>query len=177
MRDRSSISRSEVSLRLRKQLLTHVVGMKPAGNAWRKKARSLGTEIGMQDAMTRMALKIYSPFFSPDARSLLVSTGESAGGGDAGFSGSSFRSPRRLNALIVATGSFSFCCGGVPVREEAPESSPVLDNDPPGPILRPLLLLDENIDVGANDIGAPEARLAPLFVKRRRSSVATVFFE
>lgn len=152
--------------------------MKPAGNAWRKKARSLGIEIGMQDAMTRMALEIYSPFFSPDARSVLVSSGEAAGGGDAGFSGSwSFRSPRRLNALIVATGSFSFCCGGVPVRDEAPESSPVLDSDPPGPILRPLLLLDENIDVGANDIGAPEALLAPLFVNRRRSSVATVFFE
>lgn len=135
-------------------------------------------QIEMQDAMTRMALKIYSPFFSPDARSVLVSSGEAAGGGDAGFSGSwSFRSPRRLNALMVATGSFSFCCGGVPVRDEAPESSPVLDNDPPGPILRPLLLLDENIDVGANDIGAPEALLAPLFVNRRRSSVATVFFE
>jgi len=131
--------------------------------------------------MTSQMREDYSSFFwsdSFDAKLDFVSCGEAMEGGDAGFSGSwSFRSPRRLKALIVATGSFSFCCGGVPVRDDAPESSPVRDRDPPGPILRPLLLRDENIDVGANDIGAPEARLAPLLVKRRRSSVATVFLE
>jgi hypothetical protein len=57
-----------------------------------------------------------------------------------------------LNAFAEVADSFSFCCGGVPVLDEAPESSPVLLNEPPGPILRPLLLRDENIDVGPKDI-------------------------
>ncbi len=80
-----------------------------------------------------------------------------------------------LNAFAWDAFSFSFC-GGVPVLEEAPESSPVRDNEPPGPNLRPLLLRDENIDVGANDIAWPDCLLAFLFPRRRRSSVATVFF-
>ena len=81
-----------------------------------------------------------------------------------------------LNAFAEVADSFSFCCGGVPVRDEAPESSPVLLNEPPGPILRPLLLLDENMDVGPKDICALDARLVPLLVRRRRSSIPTVFF-
>jgi hypothetical protein len=80
-----------------------------------------------------------------------------------------------LYAFAEVVDSFSFCWGGVPVLDDAPESSPVLDNDPPGPIFRPLLLREENIDVGPNANCAPACRLG-FFPKRRRSSVATVFF-
>jgi len=74
-------------------------------------------------------------------------------GGDAGFSWSPDPNPaRRLNAFAEVADSFSFCCGGVPVLDEAPESSPPLLNEPPGPIFRPLLLREENIDVGPKDI-------------------------
>jgi len=98
-------------------------------------------------------------------------------GGEAGCSASPDPNPaRRLNAFAEVADSFSFCCGGVPVLEEAPESSPVLLNEPPGPILRPLLLRDENIDVGPNDICWLAALLVPLLVRRRRSSMPTVFF-
>lgn len=38
--------------------------------------------------------------------------------------------------------------GGVPVRDDAAESSPVRLSEPPGPNRRPLLLREANIDVG-----------------------------
>lgn len=62
--------------------------------------------------------------------------------------------------------------GGVPVREEAPESSPGRPRDPPGPRRRPLLLRDENIEVGPSVTFWLDVRLAdPL--RRRRSSIPT----
>lgn len=95
-------------------------------------------------------------------------------GGEAGLSWSN--PARRLNAFAEVADSFSFCWGGVPVLDEAPESSPPLLNEPPGPIFRPLLLRDENMDVGPNDICWLAARLVFLLVRRRRSSIPTVFF-
>lgn len=53
--------------------------------------------------------------------------------------------PTYLNALEFVVLSR---VGGVPVREERPESSPGRPKDPPGPRRRPLLLREENIDVG-----------------------------
>jgi hypothetical protein len=56
-----------------------------------------------------------------------------------------------LKAFAEVADSFSLW-GGVPVLDDAPESSPVLLDEPPGPIFRPLLLREENIDVGPKDI-------------------------
>lgn len=62
--------------------------------------------------------------------------------------------------------------GGVPVRDDAPESSPGLPSAPPGPMRRPLLLREENIEVGPRVTFPLEDRLAePL--RRLRSSPMT----
>lgn len=67
-----------------------------------------------------------------------------------------------LKAFVEAT-------GGVPVREDAPESSPGRPKPPPGARRRPLLLRELNIDVGPNDAFVLGVRVAePL--RRRRSS-------
>src|SRR5688500_10106734 len=64
--------------------------------------------------------------------------------------------------------------GGVPVLDEAPESSPARPREPPGPVpnLRPLLLRDANMDVGPSVTFPLVARPAEPF-SRRRSSIPT----
>ena len=82
----------------------------------------------------------------------------------------SFGHATHLNALVLL--SFT---GGVPVREEAPESSGPRLSEPPGPRRRPLLLREPNImEVGPSVTFELEARFAPPF-KRRRSSMPTWF--
>lgn len=74
------------------------------------------------------------------------------GGEEAGFSVSVLlMSASKLKALAEDLDCCA-CWGGVPVREEAPELSPVPLKEPP-PILRPLLLLLANIDDGPNTPG------------------------
>lgn len=138
-----------------------------------------------------------SPSFLSEAAVDFDNTGEVwVEGGEAGFSGSPDPNPASrlwkglvgyqrianveytyLNAFAEVADFLSLSCGGVPVLDEAPESSPVLLKEPPRPVFRPLLLLEENIDVGANDICWLVVLFAPpLFVRRRRSSIPTVFF-
>ena len=62
--------------------------------------------------------------------------------------------------------------GGVPVREEAPESSPGRPREPPGPRRRPLLLREENIDVGPRVTCWLDVLLAEPF-RRLKSSMPT----
>lgn len=57
-------------------------------------------------------------------------------------------------ALAFGVASFGFDAGGVPVLDDAPESSPPLVRPLPGPSgFRPLLLRELNIEVGPNDTG------------------------
>lgn len=71
--------------------------------------------------------------------------------------------------------AFTDACGpGVPVREEPPESSAPRVSEPPGPILRPLLLRELNIDVGPK-VTLPLAARDALPLRRRKSSIPTVF--
>lgn len=62
--------------------------------------------------------------------------------------------------------------GGVPVREEAPESSAPRVSAPPGPSLRPLLLRELNIDVGPR-VTLPLAVRDAVPFRRRKSSMPT----
>ena len=140
--------------------------------------------------------------FSSAAGLALVITGDDAEeGGDAAPTGSSEddRAARALcssglaqlirfhgkecraypNEFIEVVASFSLFVGGVPVRDDAPESSPPRASALPGPPrgFLPLLLRELNIDVGPSDTGAPCWALElVLLPSRRRSSVATVFF-
>lgn len=66
------------------------------------------------------------------------------------------------------------CGPGVPVREEEPESSAPRVSEPPGPIRRPLLLRELNIEVGPK-VTLPLAAREALPLRRRRSSIPTVF--
>ena len=62
--------------------------------------------------------------------------------------------------------------GGVPVLEEAPESSPGRPREPPGPMRLPLLLREENIEVGPRVTFWLDVRLMePL--RRLKSSMPT----
>lgn len=77
-----------------------------------------------------------------------------------------------LEAYLKALRWEVFWVGGVPVLDEAPESSPGRPRAPPGPRRRPLLLREENIEVGPRVTFPLNARLAvPL--RRRRSSIPT----
>lgn len=136
----------------------------------------------MQDTEGR---RIYSLSFLPLSGTAFDIIGEAeVDGGEAGCSVSMFASrlchklahdqhedcfQTHLNALECEVFSR---VGGVPVREEAPESSPARPSEPPGPRRRPLLLRDENIEVGPSMTLPLEALLAePL--RRRRSSIPT----
>jgi hypothetical protein len=66
--------------------------------------------------------------------------------------------------------------GGVPVREEAPESSPGRPREPPGPIRLPLLLREENIEVGPRVTFWLEVRLADPFSLLRSSRPTWLLF-
>lgn len=72
--------------------------------------------------------------------------------------------------LLLAAGA------GVPVRDELPESSAPRVSEPPGPILRLLLLREElNMDEGPRDPTLPLAARVALPLRRRKSSMATLF--
>ena len=90
----------------------------------------------------------------------------------------SIRHPYKSESERAVTYPNAFVCatGGVPVREEAPDSSPARPNAPPGPPMRrPLLLRELNIEVGPNEGFWLEVRLEePL--RRRRSSRPTWVF-
>jgi hypothetical protein len=66
--------------------------------------------------------------------------------------------------------------GGVPVREEAPESSPGRPREPPGPMRLPLLLREENIEVGPRVTFWLEVRLADPFSLLRSSRPTWLLF-
>lgn len=61
---------------------------------------------------------------------------------------------------------------GVPLRDEAPESSPGRPREPPGPRRLPLLLREENIEVGPR-VTLPLADRFAEPLRRRRSSMPT----
>lgn len=116
----------------------------------------------------------------------LDSAGDAAvEGGEAGFSLSKLASALWTGLVALAKGNriggpagtylkALVCCvvGGVPVRDEAPESSPGRPREPPGPSLRPLLLRELNMEVGPREMLPLAALLVEPF-RRRRSSIPT----
>lgn len=123
-------------------------------------------------------------FFSSPSKEALVMAGEAlADGGEAGWSpvsASRLRGMlafpglrRRQVAWVFVTYPNAFvwatAVGGVPVREDAPDSSPGRPKPPPGTRRRPLLLRELNMEVGPNEAVLLGVRVAePL--RRRRSS-------
>ena len=74
-------------------------------------------------------------------------------GADAGFSCSpNPESASKLKGPAKVAGGRSCGGGGAPRLEGASEPSLLLRDDPPRPIVRPLLLRDANIDVETNGI-------------------------
>lgn len=100
----------------------------------------------------------------------MASAGDTAvEGGDAGFSVSIFA--RRLNAFADSP-----LVGGVPVLEDAPESSPARAKAPLAPSLaRPLLLRLANMELGPK-VAFCELVLVADPLSRLRSFISIVFW-
>jgi hypothetical protein len=111
----------------------------------KRKRRRLSILPGnMHHTLEKKVVEAHSPAFLSLSGTAFDTAGEAAvDGGDVGSSSPIVaRSPKVLEREVFSR------VGGVPVREEAPESSPGRPREPPGPMRLPLLLREENIEVG-----------------------------